>query len=140
MRWRTPRDEQLGKRRQHVFVFQLTCDGQRQALPAGLVDDREDPELAPVVRSRFNKVVRPDMGSQVSGPIPEFFCALVCRTLDFREQIEPERSLHATHPSSATQRVRSIHGRTGRLAMIRKKAVFSQRLRATHRCSCPFDV
>ena len=61
MRWRTPRDEQLGKRRQHVFVFQVTCDGQRQALPAGLVDDREDPELAPVVRSRFDKVVRPDM-------------------------------------------------------------------------------
>jgi hypothetical protein len=63
MRWRTPRDEQLGKRRQHVFVFQLTCDGQRQALPAGLVDDREDPELAPVVRSRFDTVVRPDTRS-----------------------------------------------------------------------------
>ena len=61
MRWRTSRDEQLGKRRQHVLVFQLTCDDQRQALPAGLVDDREDPELAPVVCPRFDKVVCPDM-------------------------------------------------------------------------------
>ena len=58
---RTPRDEQVGKHRQHVFVFQLTCDGQRQAFPAGFVNDGKDAELAPVVRPRLDKVVGPDV-------------------------------------------------------------------------------
>ena len=58
---RIPRDEQVGKRRQHVFVVELAGDRQRQAFPARLVDDGQDAELAAVVRPRLNKVVRPDV-------------------------------------------------------------------------------
>ena len=50
MRWRPPRDEQVGKRCQHVFVAELARDDRRQALAAGLVDDAEDDaaQLPPV--------------------------------------------------------------------------------------------
>jgi len=58
---RAPVNEQLGQGRQHIFVAKLTGDHQRQALAAGLVDDREDAELAPVVRPCLDKVVRPDV-------------------------------------------------------------------------------
>jgi len=67
VRGRTPRDEQVGKRRQHVFVAELARDDQRQALPAGLLDDGEDAELAPVVRPRFDEVVRPARWPSGSG-------------------------------------------------------------------------
>ncbi len=59
-RW-APVNEQLGQGRQHIFVAELAGDHQRQALAAGLVDDREDAELTPVVRPRLDKVIRPDM-------------------------------------------------------------------------------
>src|SRR3546814_17165450 len=43
--WRAAGDEQVSQRRQHVLMLELTGNDQRQALPAGLVDDREDAEL-----------------------------------------------------------------------------------------------
>jgi hypothetical protein len=41
---RAPVNEQLGQGRKHIFVAELAGDHQRQALAAGLVDDREDAE------------------------------------------------------------------------------------------------
>jgi hypothetical protein len=59
MRRRPSSDEQVGKRRQHVFVVEPASHDQRQAFPARLVDDGEDPELAPVMGARLDKVVGP---------------------------------------------------------------------------------
>ena len=54
-------DEQIGESGQHVFMFELACDDERQAFPAGLVDDGQDPELATVVGARFDEVISPYM-------------------------------------------------------------------------------
>src|SRR3546814_9024223 len=58
---RTAFDEQLGQRCQHVFVAELACDDQRQALAAGFVDDGKDAELAPVVGAFLDEVIGPDV-------------------------------------------------------------------------------
>ena len=58
---RATRNEQIGKCCQHVFMLELASDDQRQAFPARLIDDRQDAELAAIVRSPFHKVVGPDM-------------------------------------------------------------------------------
>jgi len=57
----TPFDEQIGERRQHIFVVQPARDDERKAFPAGLVDDGKDAELAPVVGAALDEVVGPDM-------------------------------------------------------------------------------
>ena len=56
-----PLDEKLGESSQHVFMLELTRNNERKAFSAGLVDDGEDPELAPVVGASFDEVVRPHM-------------------------------------------------------------------------------
>jgi rRNA-processing protein FCF1 len=70
MRWRASLDEQLGKCRQHVFMLELTRNDERQTFPAGLVDDGEDAELAPVVGPPFDKVVGPYV-SGIQRPQPD---------------------------------------------------------------------
>src|SRR5690606_1216964 len=61
MRGRPTHDEQLGEGRQHVIAPELACDRQRQALPARLVDDRQDPVFAPIMSAALDEVVGPDM-------------------------------------------------------------------------------
>ena len=61
MRWRTAFDEQVGQCGQHVFVAQLTCHDQCQALATGLVDDGQDAELAPIVGTLLDEIIGPDM-------------------------------------------------------------------------------
>jgi len=58
---RPARDEQLGQGRQHVLVFELPRYDQGEAFTAGLIDDRQDAELAAIMRSALNKVVCPDV-------------------------------------------------------------------------------
>ena len=59
--WRPARDEQLGECCQHVFMLELTGNDECQALAAGLVDDRQDAELATVMGAALDEVIRPDM-------------------------------------------------------------------------------
>lgn len=40
-------------------MLELTRHHERQAFPAGLVDDGEDPELAPIMRPALDKAVGP---------------------------------------------------------------------------------
>ena len=40
-------------------MFELPCHDQRQAFPAGLVDDGQDAELATIMRAAFDEVVSP---------------------------------------------------------------------------------
>jgi len=61
MRWRPTRDEQVGQGRQNILMLELPCNDERQAFPAGLVDDREDAELATVMRPPLDEIVGPDM-------------------------------------------------------------------------------
>lgn len=61
MRGRTTLDEQLGQRCQYVFVFELARDDECQALPARLVDNGKDAELASVMGAFLDEVVSPDM-------------------------------------------------------------------------------
>lgn len=61
MRWWPTRDEQVSQRRQHILVFELPGNDECQAFPAGLVDDRQNPELAAIVRAPFDEVVGPHM-------------------------------------------------------------------------------
>ncbi len=58
---RTARDEQVGQSRQNILVLELTRNDERQAFPAGLVDDREDAELAAIMRPPLDEIVGPDM-------------------------------------------------------------------------------
>lgn len=58
---RTARNEQVSQRRQHILVFELPGNDECQALPAGLIDDGQDPELAAIVRAPFDEVVGPHM-------------------------------------------------------------------------------
>lgn len=58
---RTARNEQVSQRRQHILVFELPGNDKCQALPAGLIDDGQDPELAAIVRAPFDEVVGPHM-------------------------------------------------------------------------------
>jgi len=46
---------------------ELPRHDERQALPAGLVDDRQDAELATIMRATFDEVVGPHM-SRILGP------------------------------------------------------------------------
>ena len=59
-RW-PARDEQVGQGRQHVFVFELPRHDQGEAFAAGLIDDRQDAELAAIVGATFYEVVCPDV-------------------------------------------------------------------------------
>ena len=69
MRRRAPLDEQLGQRCQYVFVFELARDDECQALPARLVDNGKDAELASVMGAFLDEVVSPDMSCPLlSGP------------------------------------------------------------------------
>jgi hypothetical protein len=62
MGWRAPLDEQIRACRQHIPMVEPARDHQRQTFPAGLVDDGQDAELAPVSRHyRF-----PEGGSAVA--------------------------------------------------------------------------
>ena len=54
-------DEQVGQRRQHVFVFELARDDQGQVFATGLVDDRQDAELAAIMGTTFDEVIDPDV-------------------------------------------------------------------------------
>src|SRR3546814_20458986 len=83
---RTEFDEQLGQRCQHVFVAELACDDQRQALAAGFVDDGKDAELSPVVGAFLDEVIgpavprilrpQPDARAVVQPSPPAFWLAL----------------------------------------------------------------
>ncbi len=59
--WRPARDEQFRQRRQNVLVTEPTRDHESQAFPAGLVEDRQDPELPAVMGAAFDEVIGPDM-------------------------------------------------------------------------------
>src|SRR3546814_17496083 len=69
VRWRPARNEQLGQGRKHVVALELARDRQRQALPARLVGDRQDPEFAALVGATLDEVVGPDM-PRTLGPKP----------------------------------------------------------------------
>ncbi len=58
---RTARDEQVGQSHQNILVLELTRNDERQAFPAGLVDEREDTELAAIMRPPLDEIVGPDM-------------------------------------------------------------------------------
>ncbi len=70
MRRRPTRDEQLGQRRQHIIALGLACHGQRRALPACLVNDRQDSVFATVMGAAFDEVVGPDM-ARILGSKPD---------------------------------------------------------------------
>lgn len=59
--WRPARDEQVSQGRQHVFVFELPRHDQGEAFAAGLIDDRQDPELATIMGASLDEVVCPDV-------------------------------------------------------------------------------
>lgn len=59
-RW-PARDEQFGERGQNILMLELPRDDQPHALPAGLVDDRQNAELAPIRRAPFDEAVGPYM-------------------------------------------------------------------------------
>ena len=42
-------------------MTESTRDHERQALPAGLVDDRQDPELPAIMDALLNEVIGPGM-------------------------------------------------------------------------------
>ena len=58
---RAARDEQVRQGRQHILMFELSRNDKRQTFPAGLVDDRQDAELAAVMRAPLDEVVGPHM-------------------------------------------------------------------------------
>ena len=100
MRRRTSFDEQIGKRCQHVLVVELARDDQRQAFPAGFVDDGQDPELAPVVGASFDEVVCPDM-PRILWPQPDAGAVVqpqptaLWLLLRHLQALEPPDPLHA---------------------------------------------
>ena len=51
MRWWPTGDEQLGQCCQHILAAKSPRNRQGQALPAGFIDDRQNTELATVVRA-----------------------------------------------------------------------------------------
>ena len=61
MGWWAPLDEQLGECRQHILMVEPTRDHQRQTFPAGLVDDGQNAELAPIMGAPFDEIIGPDM-------------------------------------------------------------------------------
>ncbi len=61
MCWRAAQDEQVGQGRQNIFMLELQCNDERQTFPAGLVNDGQDAELAPVMRAPLDEVVGPHM-------------------------------------------------------------------------------
>ncbi len=67
MCWWAAQDEQVGQGRQNILVPELACNDERQAFPAGLIDDGQDPELAALMRAPFDKVIGPDM-PRIFGP------------------------------------------------------------------------
>ena len=70
MGWRPSCDEQVSERRQHVLMLELARHDEREALPAGLVDDGEDAELTPIMGAPLDEVVRPDV-SRIFRPKPD---------------------------------------------------------------------
>jgi hypothetical protein len=67
---RPARDEQFGQSRQHVFMFELARDDQGETLATGLIDDRQDAELATIMRAPLDEVVCPDM-ARILGTQPD---------------------------------------------------------------------
>ena len=61
MGWWAALDEQLGKCRQHILMVEPARNHQCQVFPAGLVDNGQDAELAPVVGPPLDEVVCPYM-------------------------------------------------------------------------------
>ena len=57
---RPARDEQVGPDRQYVFVFELPRYDQGEAFAAGLIYDRQDPELAAIMGATIDEVAFPD--------------------------------------------------------------------------------
>ena len=58
MSWRTVRDEQLGRRRQHVPVLELAGNDQRQEFTAGFADYGQDAELTTMMGADFGVIAR----------------------------------------------------------------------------------
>jgi hypothetical protein len=56
----SPRDEQIGRDRQQVFVFEPPRHDQGEAFAAALIDDRQDPVLAAVMGATLHEVACPD--------------------------------------------------------------------------------
>jgi hypothetical protein len=54
---RATRDEQVRQGGRHVLMPELPRHDERQTFPAGFVDDREDAELAAVMRTPLDEVV-----------------------------------------------------------------------------------
>lgn len=61
MRWRAVENEQISQHRKHVRASDPACNQQGYTLPASLVDDRKDTELAAIMGSALDEVVSPDM-------------------------------------------------------------------------------
>ena len=61
VRGHAAQDEQVGQHVDHVGRFQLAPDPDGQALVGELVDDVEQPELAPIMGAVLDEVVAPDM-------------------------------------------------------------------------------
>ena len=78
MRRRPSGDQQFCQSAQHNLAPEPSRDRQGQALPADLVDDRQDPELAAVVGPSLDEVVGPYVAG-ILRPQP-----------DTRPVIEPE--------------------------------------------------
>ena len=57
---RPARDEQVGPDRRYVFVFELPRHSQGEAFAAGLIDDRQEPELAATIGATLDEVAFPD--------------------------------------------------------------------------------
>jgi len=57
-------------------VFELPRYDQGEAFTAGLIDDRQDAELAAIMRSALNKVVCPDV-PRILRPQPEEVARLI---------------------------------------------------------------
>jgi hypothetical protein len=80
-RWST-RDEQLGERCQNIFTPQPARDRQCQALPARLVDDRQDPELPAFMGAPLDEVAGPNMEIAAPERLKRIMCGELVRALD----------------------------------------------------------
>src|SRR3546814_11141331 len=107
---RTAFDEQLGQRCQHVFVAELACDDQRQALAAGFVDDGKDAELAPVVGAFLDEVIGPDV-PRILRPQPDARAVVQPRSEERRvgkECVRTCRSRWSPYPSKKKKKKKEL--------------------------------
>ena len=114
MRRRPAGDEQIGQGTQHILAPEPSRDRQGQAVPAGIVDDRQDPELAAIVGPSLDEVVGhtwPGYSgrSRIHDPSlshrrERFGC--LCGTLRHsRRQIRSTRLRFTCHPASCSKAV-----------------------------------